>query len=464
MDDETRESSMPSASISSHDRIVLNIGGSRFELLWCLVESMHLTRLEKLHKCLTMGSGWENFCDGYDKGKDEFFFQRDPVVFNNVMNFYLTGKIHIPRTVCVEYFQSEIEYWGISLKDVDECCHHHYQQEVEVVDNMRKIKSVFQRNIALAMSCDRKLSIKPQATWPRLRQSVWDLFENPKSSQAAKVVSFTSTFFVILSTVALCLNTIPNLRVQQGNGKTGDNPYLAIVEAICIAWFTFEYMTRLVSSPKKLPFLKNMMNTIDLLAILPYFTTLVFEAFDNEVDDRLIDIRRLVQILRILRIVRIFKMARHSIGLQTLAYTLKHSSAELGLLVLLLLMGMTLFSSLVYFAEETEPSSHFKSIPEGFWWAIITMTTVGYGDMYPITPLGKVIGCICCTSGIIFIALPIPTIVGNFSQFYKDQRKNDEVLRRLSRVEDGLISMYTNVGDLSFDSNEPIDNKSGVVP
>lgn len=129
-------------------------------------------------------------------------------------------------------------------------------------------------------------------------------------------------------------------------------------------------------------------------------------------------------------------MARHSIGLKTLAYTFKHSSAELGLLLLLLLMGMTLFSSLVYFAEENDPTSHFKSIPEGFWWAIITMTTVGYGDMYPTTPLGKVIGCMCCTSGIIFIALPIPTIVGNFSQFYKDQRKNAAVLRRLSRVDD----------------------------
>lgn len=256
-----------------------------------------------------------------------------------------------------------------------------------------------------------------------------------------QVVSFLSTFFVILSTVALCLNTINGLRLKHSDGSTTDNPDLAVVEAVCIAWFTFEYITRLISAPSKISFLKNIMNTIDLLAILPYFITLLFEAFDNQVDERLIDIRRFVQILRILRIIRIFKMARHSIGLQTLAYTFKHSSAELGLLLLLLLMGMTLFSSLVYFAEETDPGSHFKSIPEAFWWAIITMTTVGYGDMHPTTPLGKFIGCLCCTSGIIFIALPIPTIVGNFSQFYKDQRKSAEVIRRLSKVEDGLLDV-----------------------
>lgn len=164
---------------------------------------------------------------------------------------------------------------------------------------------------------------------------------------------------------------------------------------------------------------------------------------------------RFVQLLRILRIARIFKMARHSVGLQTLAYTFKHSSAELGLLLLLLLMGMTLFSSLVYFAEETNSSSHFKSIPEGFWWAIITMTTVGYGDMYPTTSIGKLIGCICCTSGIIFIALPIPTIVGNFSQFYKDQRKNAEVLRR---VEDGEVLN----DELEIGAHRTLDLESGA--
>ena len=98
-------------------------------------------------------------------------------------------------------------------------------------------------------------------------------------------------------------------------------------------------------------------------------------------------------------------------------------------------MGMTLFSSLAYYAEEQVPGTRFESIIAAFWWAIITMTTVGYGDMYPKTTLGQVIGSMCCVSGILFIALPIPTIVSNFSAYYKDHM-NKERLTKLYSEED----------------------------
>ena len=107
-------------------------------------------------------------------------------------------------------------------------------------------------------------------------------------------------------------------------------------------------------------------------------------------------------------------------GLKILIHTFKASSKELTLLVFFLVLGMVIFASLVYYAERlhTNPKNDFKSIPEGLWWAVVTMTTVGYGDMVPKTYAGIIVGSLCALSGVLVIALPVPVIVSNFSMFY----------------------------------------------
>ncbi|KAI4824316.1 hypothetical protein KUCAC02_012839 [Chaenocephalus aceratus] len=177
------------------------------------------------------------------------------------------------------------------------------------------------------------------------------------------------------------------------------------------------------------------MNIIDIVAIIPYFITLGTELAERPEDGQAGQQAMSLAILRVIRLVRvfrIFKLSRHSKGLQILGQTLKASMRELGLLIFFLFIGVILFSSAVYFAEADEPQSQFSSIPEAFWWAVVSMTTVGYGDMVPTTIGGKIVGSLCAIAGVLTIALPVPVIVSNFNYFYHRETEGEEQAQYLN--------------------------------
>jgi hypothetical protein len=146
---------------------------------------------------------------------------------------------------------------------------------------------------------------------------------------------------------------------------------LFIIETICISWFTIEYLIRVFATPDRCKFFKGVLNTIDLIAIVPFYISIILETLDTGNLKNLKSVRKAVQVFRVLRIMRILKLARHSTGLQSLGYTLRRSYKELSMLLMFLAIFILLFSSLAYFAEKEGNAIQFRSIPHAFWWASI---------------------------------------------------------------------------------------------
>jgi len=206
------------------------------------------------------------------------------------------------------------------------------------------------------------------------------------------------------------------------------------IETACIIWFTVELVLRFAVSPDPRAFARDVMNVIDAIAIAPYFVTLATTLFSQPAvsgsssanGGQTMPLAAL-RVVRLVRVFRIFKLSRHSKGLQILGQTIRASMRELGLLIFFLLICVILFSSAVYFAEADAANSHFKSIPDAFWWAVVTMTTVGYGDMMPVSAWGKLVGSLCAIAGVLTIALPVPVIVSNFNYFYHREADSDNI-------------------------------------
>uniref|UniRef100_A0A3B3ZMQ8 Ion transport domain-containing protein n=1 Tax=Periophthalmus magnuspinnatus TaxID=409849 RepID=A0A3B3ZMQ8_9GOBI len=199
------------------------------------------------------------------------------------------------------------------------------------------------------------------------------------------------------------------------------NPVLAILEEICIACFSAEFIIRLIVAPSRRKFLGNPLNIIDVASILPFYATLALETADEDAEENedIENVGKVVQVLRLMRVLRILKLARHSIGLRALGATIRHSYHEVGLLLLFLSVGISIFSALIYFAEKEDQDADLGTIPSGWWWATITMTTVGYGDTCPVTLPGKIVATLCIICGLLVVALPITIIFNKFSKYYQ---------------------------------------------
>uniref|UniRef100_A0ACB8EA28 Potassium voltage-gated channel sub G member 4 n=1 Tax=Sphaerodactylus townsendi TaxID=933632 RepID=A0ACB8EA28_9SAUR len=227
--------------------------------------------------------------------------------------------------------------------------------------------------------------------------------------------------------------------------------YIFIIETVCVAWFSLEFCLRFIQAKSKCQFFKGPLNIIDFLAIFPYYASLVIlddepaeDGNDKPSGNSYIEkVGLVLRVLRALRILYVMRLARHSLGLQTLGLTVRRCTREFGLLLLFLCVAVTLFSPLVYLAEnESGKVLEFTSIPASYWWAIISMTTVGYGDMVPRSVPGQMVALSSILSGILIMAFPATSIFHTFSHSYSELRREHERLQsRISRMKNANQSV-----------------------
>ncbi|KAM9784458.1 potassium voltage-gated channel subfamily A member 7 [Syngnathus typhle] len=391
------------------ERLAINVSGMRYETQLRTVAQFPKSLLGDPRKRLRY----------FDPVRNELFLDRSRVCFEAILYFYQSGgRLRRPANVPLDVFLEELRF---------------YQLGEDILDRFKEDEGFPKEEERALPSGD-------------LRRRLWMLFEYPESSSAARIIAIVSVLVIIISILIFCLETLPEFKNEKeqrerfssvlhtavGNETLStsavftpfQDPFF-IVETICICWFSFELVMRFSCSPSKMHFFKDVMNTIDFFAIIPYFVTLGTELARDKGAQPSVSLA-LIRVIRLVRVFRIFKLSRHSKGLQILGQTLKASLRELALLIFFLFIGVIIFSSAVYFAEVDRPDTAFTSIPEAFWWAVVSMTTVGYGDMYPETVGGKLVGSMCAIAGVLTISLPVPVIVSNFSYFYHREMERDD--------------------------------------
>ncbi|XP_027007269.1 potassium voltage-gated channel subfamily D member 2 isoform X1 [Tachysurus fulvidraco] len=391
--------------------IILNVSGSKFQT-W-------RNTLERYPDTL-LGSTERDFF--YHEETNEYFFDRDPDIFRHILNFYRTGKLHYPRHECISAYDEELAFFGIIPEIIGDCCYEEYKDRRR--ENAERIQDDED-------SDNNKDLVPPDMTF---RESMWRAFENPHTSTMALVFYYVTGFFIAVSVMANVVETVP-CGMTPNRAKElscGERYALAFfcLDTACVMIFTVEYLLRLIAAPSRYKFVKSVMSIIDVVAIMPYYIGLVMT--DNE------DVSGAFVTLRVFRVFRIFKFSRHSAGLRILGYTLKSCASELGFLLFSLTMAIIIFATVMFYAEKGSNSSKFTSIPAAFWYTIVTMTTLGYGDMVPKTIMGKIFGSICSLSGVLVIALPVPVIVSNFSRIYhqsqRAEKRRAQKKTRLARI------------------------------
>ena len=355
------------SSISLKDRIIINVCGDRYET--------HRTTLELYPDTLLGNRNRRKYY--YDKTRDEYFFDRNRACFEAILYYYQShGRLRRPNYVPIDMFLEEVTFFQLGQEALN---------QIRKVENIKEIKKI-------------------RLPKNRLRRHIWATMEYPNYSITAKIVNIVSLLMILISTITLAVESLPQFEsIEQltckeveialsNSNKTGIDldthtdtchNYIAspffIIQTVTIACFTVELLLRIISTPSLLDFIKNLMNWIDFIAIVPYFVTLGIRLAGRQNDINTSTYVGL-RVLRIIRFARVFKFYRVFRGVKSfrvLASTLQQSLPDFVIMISILTLLSFLFGATAFFAENDTNGDAFDSIPKATYWGVVTITGVG---------------------------------------------------------------------------------------
>ncbi|XP_053384724.1 potassium voltage-gated channel protein egl-36-like [Mercenaria mercenaria] len=464
--------------------VTIDIGGKIFKVRKSTVDRIEGTKLSKLGTSIETHS-----------------FERDPQLFRHILNAYRYGLVHVPRDVCPVVFKEELLFWNIPLTLVAPCCWKYLYEvdnDVETVKILIKNKNKFENNedtdkvqdsierTVFGAEHSENKTEKPsevkgegKSGHADKQNTLWLLLDEPGSSAAAKIWCFFYIAVVIVSVIVYIIWLDPRVRVSQYLSKNPDgidifanetlyeyliyfypekgvlmvfsdpHPALFAVDMFCVVFFITETILHFSACQNKLTYFKNVYHVSKIVLCVAMIISTAFEMrkdlFYEEEYGYLYYICKSIYVIRLLLIFRLHKIYNR---LHIMLLSLTYSCKELGLLLFSFLIAVVVYGCLIFSAEIN--SSMFENTYISMWWSLITMTTIGYGDFYPTTSFGYVVGVICAVNGIVVLALPIAAIAGTFSNLFSrnaDFQKHKIASRKQNQSNGDKNNCFTKVNN-----------------
>ena len=235
-----------------------------------------------------------------------------------------------------------------------------------------------------------------------VKQKIQNIVDDSDSA-AGKLFSYFIQSLIVLSLITFSLDTLPDL-------SASTRRILDIIEVATVAVFTVEYLLRILVAERRVRFIFSFMGLVDLISILPFYIATG------------LDLRSL-RVFRLFRLVRILKLVRYNEAIKRFYRAFVIAKEELILFGIVALILLYLSAVGIYYFENTAQPEHFRSVFHSLWWAVVTLTTVGYGDVYPITIGGKAFTFFVLIIGLGVVAVPTGIIASALTKVLDEEER-----------------------------------------